>query len=155
MIVPGKNTCINNSIYTLALYSLCSNRHVLICRYVLTFHRLIETHLCVLFRPDDDESTAPTRPSTQNIHDAANIIAEKTGGYVAADINALVSEARKILAEVTKTQFQALSEQSTQGTSHQDHSHLTSLLVQSFDRAMHAVGPSCLRGIAIKLPKVF
>ena len=120
----------------------------------MTFCRLIETQLCVLFHPDEEESTIPAQPSKQNIRDAANIIAEKTGGYVAADINALVAEARKILAKVTKMQYQELTAQQSQGSGHPVHSHMTSLLIQSFDDAMHAVGPSCLRGIAIKLPKV-
>ena len=117
---------------------------------MLIFLRLIETQLCALFHPDNEESTIPARPSKQSIRDAANVVAEKTGGYVAADINALVAEARKTLSEVTKSQFQALSERDSQGPG----PHLTSLLIRSFDHAMHAVGPSCLRGIAIKLPKV-
>ena len=106
--------------------------------------RLIETQLLALFRMngggsgESGGSEGTAVPTRQDINEAAGIVAEKTGGYVAADVNALVSEARTHLAATRVSATAATS--------------VVAVLVGCFDRAMRAVGPSSLRGIAVHLP---
>ncbi len=92
----------------------------------------ISRHL--LTRQRDDENVDN---SMENIDALANHLADRTGGYVAADMVALISKAAELRSLSAPTSM----------TSAESWKHCV-------DMAMNSVPPSCLRGVAIKTPSI-
>jgi len=88
-----------------------------------------------------------------DIHMASQIVGERTGGYVSADLVALVEEGCKHI-EVNPSSQTNKQASTSSGSSPCTMSPWTEHLVSCLDKAALVVSPSCLRGVAIKLPEL-
>ena len=87
------------------------------------------------------------------------------GGYVAADVTALVSEVQRQIATGRIVLYNAedgnenhRSRINENGDNRNENSSksvlMTDLLMRAFEEAMTVVTPSCLRGLSMQLPEV-
>lgn len=80
--------------------------------------------------------------TNEEIDEIADIVSERSGGYVAADLKALIAEAWQIkeLDKATNTSILKKNDKL--------------YLLEIIDQASKNIGPSCLRGIISKLPDI-
>jgi transitional endoplasmic reticulum ATPase len=95
--------------------------------------------------PGDDQQVFTQEVLT----DAAAVIAERSGGYVAADLVALV---RDMLSRFSQPSSSAHSQRSDRRAS--SHGAAADHLSLLFEQAARVVPPSCLRGVSIQLPSL-
>ena len=77
-------------------------------------------------------------------------VSDRTGGYVSADLAALVSKA----VEVHETQVAGSDRGSNTNGAFNASIEDINLWIESFDAALTMVSPSCLRGVSVKAPSI-
>lgn len=89
---------------------------------------------------EDSQRTSALLLSSLDVEVVANKIAMQTGGYVAADLSALVAAIAKLISDAPLSDASSAS--------------CIEFLMQQFQLAAKSVTPSCLRGTTISLPNL-
>jgi transitional endoplasmic reticulum ATPase len=103
---------------------------------------LLQSHLTPLLSASSGAMRGEQAELDDVIATVADRVALQTGGYVAADLSALVAAA--------KTDFETTAQLALDDAVRT----LQSVLMDSFHRAAKLVGPSCLRGASVTLPSL-
>ena len=106
---------------------------------------LLQSYLSELSQNSGNQSILFARLSEDKvISQLAMRLAEQTGGYVAADIVALIRHAMKI----SPNKGVKIGSTLTAGEA------VVDVLLGIFEEAKKSIAPSCLRGVSIQLPKI-